>query len=195
MNEQNKNKYSLEEYSVQFGNHQIPSDLIKLFNFESQCGNQFYSQSFYMLSIDKTGLKTWSENEDFYNQFIEFARANSSGSTYAYWLIDENLNNCPIVVFGDEGGIQIVAENTSKLIHLLTYDAEISTGLENFYYYKDEDDYYESEYKKEFLNWVTENYGFNPITTKEETKVIINEAKEKYQEKLNGFLRIFDIEI
>jgi hypothetical protein len=193
-NMQDKNKYALNDFSVQFGESKIPNDLIKLFEFEYQLGNQFYSESFYMHSIDKTGLKTWSENEEFYNQFIEFAKANGTGSSYAYWLIDDDLNNCPIVVFGDEGGVHIVAENTSKLIQLLTYDVEISVDHENIYYYKYEEDYQESENREEYLDWVKENFGYDPILTKEETESIINEAKEKYQIKLNEFLWKFNIE-
>lgn len=195
--DEQEDEFTLQDFSMQFGSHQIPNDLINLFNFDLQFGAETYSENFYMHSIDKTGLKTWSENEDFYTRFIEFARANGSGSTYAYWLIDNDLNKCPIVVFGDEGGIHIVAENTLKLIHLLTYDVEISVGLENIYYYKDEDqdDYDESENKKEYLNWVKENYNFNPIATDEETEIIINQAQEKYQEKLNQFLLKFNIEI
>lgn len=188
--------FSLEDFAVQFGNYAIPEDLVKLYEFQEEYGSETYSECFGLLMInDKTGIKTWSEEEEFYNSFIEFAGANGSGSSYAYWLIDDDLNNCPIVVFGDEGGIHVVAENIRKLIHLLTLDTEISVDFDYCYFYKDEEYYSENENKEEFHEWVKREFNLNAIESNEETEVIINEAKEKYKTKLNDFLTKFDIEI
>jgi hypothetical protein len=188
-------EFSLDEFLVQFKASQAPDDLLKLFEFQSQFGGESFSESFYLYAFNsKTGLKTWSENEEFYNSFIEFATANGSGSSYAYWLIDNDLNNCPIVVFGDEGGIHVVAENTQDFIRLLTYDTEISVDHENIYFYKDEEEYEESENKEEFVNWTKENFGLHAVETEEETELIIKNAKEKFGKKLNSFLEKFDIE-
>lgn len=43
-----------------------------------------FSNGFYLNEYNKTGLKTYSDNPDFYNSFIEFAKANGSGSSYAF---------------------------------------------------------------------------------------------------------------
>ena len=167
-----------------------------MYEFQQEYGSETYSECFGLLVMnDKTGIKTWSEEEEFYNSFIEFAGANGSGSSYAYWLIDEDLNNCPIVVFGDEGGIHVVAENIRKLIHLLTLDTEISVDFDYCYFYKDEEYYSENENKDEFHDWVKREFNFDAIESNEETEVIINEAKEKYKRRLNDFLTKFDIEI
>ncbi|AWK05920.1 hypothetical protein HYN56_17490 [Flavobacterium crocinum] len=188
--------FSLQDFAIQFGNYAIPEDLVKLYEFQKEYGSETYSECFGLLMInDKTGIKTWSEEEEFYNSFIEFAGANGSGSSYAYWLIDDDLNNCPIVVFGDEGGIHVVAENIRKLIHLLTLDTEISVDFDYCYFYKDEEYYSENENKEEFHEWVKREFNLNAIESNEETEVIINEAKEKYKTKLNDFLTKFDIEI
>ncbi|SFD89044.1 hypothetical protein [Flavobacterium phragmitis] len=188
--------FSLEDFAVQFGNYTIPEDLVKLYEFQEEYGSETYSECFGLLvTNDKTGIKTWSEEEEFYNSFIEFAGANGSGSSYAYWLIDDDLNNCPIVVFGDEGGIHVVAENTRKLIHLLTLDTEISVDFDYCYFYKDEEYYSENENKEEFHNWVKREFNLDAIESNEETEIIINEAKEKYKTKLNDFLTKFGIEI
>ncbi|CAC9976068.1 hypothetical protein [Flavobacterium panici] len=190
------NSFSLEEYSVQFGNYALPEDLVKLYEFDQKYGSETYSECFGLLIYDdKTGIKTWSEEEEFYNSFIEFAGANGSGSSYAYWLIDKDLNNCPIVVFGDEGGIHVVAENTRKLIHLLTLDTEVSVDFDNAYFYKDEEYYEENENKEEFQQWVKKEFNLNAIETNEETDEIVNQAKAKYKKQLNDFLTKFDIEI
>ncbi|WP_264551032.1 hypothetical protein [Flavobacterium sp. N2038] len=194
--EEYDNSFSLDEFSVQFGDYALPDDLIKLYEFEQEYGAENYSECFGLtITDDKRGIKTWSENEEFYNSFIEFAGANGSGSSYAYWLIDNDLNNCPIVVFGDEGGIHVVAENTRKLIYLLTFDTEISVDFDNAYFYKDEEYYEENENREEFQNWVKKEFNFDAIESSEETDEIVNQAKNKYKKRLNDFLTKFDIEI
>lgn len=188
--------FSLEEFAVQFGNYKLPEDLVKLYEFEQEHGVESYSECFGLtITEEKTGIKTWSEEEEFYNSFIEFAGANGSGSSYAYWLIDKDLNNCPIVVFGDEGGVHVVAENTRKLIQLLTLDTEISVDFDSAYFYKDEEYYEESENKEEFQEWVKEQFGFDAIESNEEADEIVAQAKRKYKQKFNDFLVKFDIEI
>lgn len=189
------NSFSLEEFSAQFGNYALPEDLVKLYEFDQEYGSETYSECFGLtITDDKTGIKTWSEEEEFYNSFIEFAGANGSGSSYAYWLIDKDLNNCPIVVFGDEGGIHVVAENTRDLIRLMSYDTEISVDHENAYFYKDEDYYEESENKEIYADWIKNTFGFEALENDEETDDIMDNAKEKYKKKLNTFLEKFDIE-
>ncbi|MFH6991269.1 hypothetical protein [Flavobacterium sp. FlaQc-48] len=187
--------FSLEEFAAQFGSYALPQDLVKLYEFDQEYGSETYSECFGLRIIeDKTGIKTWSEKEEFYTSFIEFAGANGSGSSYAYWLIDKDLNNCPIVVFGDEGGIHVVAENTRKLIHLLTFDTEISVDFDEAYFYKDEEYYEENENKEAFEEWAKKEFDLDPIVSNEETEEIVNEAKEKYKKRLNDFLTKFDIE-
>ncbi|KRD10426.1 hypothetical protein ASE21_12035 [Flavobacterium sp. Root901] len=194
--EEYNNNFSLEEFAVQFNGSAIPEDLIKLYEFDQKYGSETYSECFGLLLInEKTGIKTWSEEEEFYNSFIEFAGANGSGSSYAYWLIDNDLNKCPIVVFGDEGGIHVVAENTRKLIQLLTVDTEISVDFDNAYFYKDEEYYHENENKEEFSKWVKKEFNLDAIESNEEAEVIVNEAKTRYKKQLNEFLTRFDIEI
>ncbi|WP_343617676.1 hypothetical protein [Flavobacterium sp.] len=188
--------FSLEEFTPQFGSYKLPDDLVKLYQFQQEYGSETYSECFGLLvTNDKTGIKTWSEEEEFYNSFIEFAGANGSGSSYAYWLIDDDLNYCPIVVFGDEGGIHVVAENIRKLIHLLTLDTEISVDFDYAYFYKDDEYYSENENKEVFHEWVKKEFNLDPIETNEEADVIVDEAKEKYKKKLNDFLTKFGIEI
>lgn len=194
--EEYDSSFSFEEFASQFGDYKLPDDLIKLYEFQQEYGSETYSECFGLtVTEDKTGIKTWSEEEEFYNSFIEFAGANGSGSSYAYWLIDQDLNNCPIIVFGDEGGIHVVAENIRKLIHLLTLDTEISVDFDYAYFYKDEEYYEENENKEAFLEWIKKEFRLDPIKSNEEADEIIAQAKKKYKQKLNDFLIKFDIEV
>jgi hypothetical protein len=189
------NELSFDTFKSQFGEHKVPKDLKMLFDFEKEYGSEYYSQGFSINYIDKTGLKTWCEKQEFLNSFIEFATANGSGSSYAYWLVEKDIENCPIVVFGDEGGVHVVANSTKDLIHLLTFDTEITVGFDGVYFYRDEDEYEKSEYKKEFVKWAKENFALKAIKKDEETEEIVARAKDKYQDKLNAFLTSFGIEL
>jgi hypothetical protein len=188
-------KLTLEGFISQFGKYSIPKELKMLFDFENEHGPESFSTCFFLRSIDKEGLKTMSLKQAFLDSFIEFATANGSGSTYAYWLVEKELENCPIVVFGDEGGIHVIANSTKDLIHLLTYDIEISVGNDEATFYKEEEDYESSEYKKEFVKWVKDNFGLKAIKNDEETEKIISNAKAKFQNKLNSFLESFGINL
>jgi hypothetical protein len=189
------NELTFVELQKQFGTNKVPKHLKLLFDFENENGSESFSECFYLKAIDKSGLKSWSEDEVFLNAFIEFATANGSGSSYAYWLTDSDIEKCPIVVFGDEGGIHVVAGSTEELIHLLTYDTEISASHDGATFYKDEDYYEESENKTEFADWVKANFKLNPIETDEDSEIIISKAQDKYQTKLNSFLESFGIEL
>jgi cell wall assembly regulator SMI1 len=189
------NKLTYEDFEQQFGKYNMPKDLKMLFDFQQQYGTESFSECFYLKTSDKSGLKSWSENEKFLNAFVEFATANGSGSSYSYWINNKDIEKCPVVVFGDEGGIHVVANSTKELIHLLTYDVEISVDHEGVSFYKDEDEYEESENKKEFAEWAKTNFKLEAIETDEETESIINAAQKKYQGKLNAFLKSFGIEL
>lgn len=187
------NRLTLEDFTAQFGHHELPHELKKLYEIEHIYGAENLSQCFCLSSIDKTGLKTYSDDAAFYDSFIEFASANGSGSTYAYWLIDNDLNNCPIVVFGDEGGIYVVAENTKELIHLLTLGTEISVNHDGASFYELEQDEEEPPYRQEYLEWVKRNFNLEPVSDKKAVQILA-QAKKKYQKKLNEFLEKFGIE-
>lgn len=189
-----------EDLVIKFGNHQVPKDLKLLFEFHLEYGPYDYAQSFFLETSDDISLSSWSEDEKFTKCFIEFATANGSGSVYAYWLIDKNIENCPIVVFGDEGGIILVANNMQELIHILTLDVEISVGLYGVSFYIeediDEDDEYNipSQNKEEFAAWANTNFGLNALNTTEQAETIAQKAQAKYQEKLNSFLEKFGLQ-
>lgn len=189
---------NINEFKEVMGLTEIPTELEKLIDFQNNI-SYFggYSECFGVGIDDKSGLKTWSEESSFLDKLYPFAQANGSGSTYAIWNDGTNktINEMPIVVFGDEGGVHVVAENMLQLLHLLTFDTEISVDFDSVYFYKDEDDYEESEDLNKFIEWLKEDYGLKPIKNDEETHKIIDTAKDKYQDKLNAFLTGFGIEI
>jgi hypothetical protein len=176
----------LTEFEQNFKGYTISTELIFLKYFQDKLPE--YSQGFYLLVDDKSGIKTWSENQDFLDRLMPFAQANGSGSTYGIWNdgTDKPLGELPIVVFGDEGGVHIVAENILQLMQMLTYDTEISVDFDGAYFHKDENDYEESEDNASYKNWLKENFKLDPV---EDPNKIIEKAQQKYKTTFDSWFQ------
>jgi hypothetical protein len=184
-------------YKQQFSAYQMPVELEGLFRFEQQ-HEYDYAESFGLAK--KIAGASWGvDDKKFIDAFIEFAGANGSGSFYAFWLLSTDLNKCPIVVFGDEGGVHVVAENLQQLMHLLSYDVEISVDHKHAYFFKDDDPDEDDEantstYKASYAHWLLHHFKLAPIQTNEQANAIIAAAGKKHQAKLNEFLKQFGID-
>jgi len=179
---------NITDFKENLGLSQVPSELEKLIYFQnniSSFGN--YSEGFGVLIDEKWGLKSWSEDEDFLNRLLPFAQANDTGSFYAMWNDGTNkpLNQMPIVVFGDEGGVHLIAENILQLLHLLTYDTEIWVDFDQTYFYKDKNNYEESEDLGDYLKWMKGDYGLDQIEAPDE---LIKTAQKKHKENFDQWL-------
>ncbi|MCQ4140620.1 hypothetical protein [Chryseobacterium sp. EO14] len=176
----------LNEFKRNFVGFELPKELILLNEFDNNVSD-YYSEGFELALDDKSGIATWSENKDFLDRLMPFAQANASGSIYALWDDGENkeLVNLPVVVFGDEGGYHVVAENIIGLLQLLTFDTEISVDYDEVYFYKDEEDYEESHNLSLYKNWLKENLNLEPI---ENTEEIIEKAQQKYKSKFDNWV-------
>ncbi|GAA2091863.1 hypothetical protein [Actinomadura alba] len=89
------------------------------------------SRGFHLTDFgDTCGIDTWSEDPEFLDNLLAFANANKSGSIYVLWRIDHraDLATLPVVVFGDEGGIGVVARNLRELFQQLTCDRTLYVG-------------------------------------------------------------------
>ncbi|PZP51187.1 MAG: hypothetical protein DI598_03785 [Pseudopedobacter saltans] len=174
------NNLNLEAFKNNWGPTAIPKEIEKLIDFQTNISSaEFYSQGFAVTIDDKLGLKSWSNESSFLDKLFPFAQANGTGSFYAIWDAGTEMpiNEMPIVVFGDEGGTHIVAENILQLLHLITFDTDILVEFEGAYFEKNED-YEESRDLKKFLKWLQENYGLSQTISPSE---IIDSAQEKYK--------------
>lgn len=172
----------------------FPYDLLSLltFTFENDYNAEGDLADGFYLYVDnnKSGLKTYSDDPAFLDAFYEFAQADGTGSTYAYWHYDKTqpLDQMPIVAFGSEGGVHIVAKSLRELLQILTYDVEPMIDLDDFYYYKndDEDDENQdepSDYHDEFVEWLKENFDLDSLDEREQVDEIIANAQEEYGEQ------------
>lgn len=176
-------------FKENWGLFEIPSELEKLIYFQNNIsGFENYSQGFGVLIDNKTGLKSWSENPAFLKKLMPFAQANGCGSFYAIW--DDGtakpISQMPIILFGDEGGIHVVAEHILQLMHLLTYDTEISANTDEAYFEnKGPDDYEESEDLGKYLEWLKDDYGLDQIVN---PASIIKTAQDKYKTVFDNWM-------
>ena len=179
----NKSMYlnlNLEKFKENWGSTAVPTELEKLIDFQTNISApEFYSQGFAVTIDDKGGLISWSNDPSFIDKLHPFAQANGTGSFYAIWNdgTSKPINEMPIVVFGDEGGTHIVAENMLQFLRLITFDTEILVEFGQAYFEKYED-YEESRDLGKYLNWLKKEYNLNQIQNPSE---IISAAQEKYK--------------
>lgn len=179
---------NIKEFKDSLGVTMLPVELEKLVYFQTNIsGFELYSQGFGLMVDDKSGLKSWSKDPSFLNKLMPFAQANGTGSFYAFWIDGPGrpLNELPVVVFGDEGGVHVVAEHLLQLLHLLTYDAEISVDFDEAYFYRDMDSYEESEDLTAYLEWMEGDYGLKQI---EDPDTLIKTARDTYKPAFDQWL-------
>ena len=115
----------------------VPPKLLALLKFEHEfANNQFYAEGFeFCLSPEKRALRTWSEAPNFLASLWTFALADHTGSLYAFWLPDNevDLGAVPIAVFGSEGGAHVVARNFDDFLQILSFDCEPMVDYKEVY--------------------------------------------------------------
>lgn len=76
-------------------------------------------------------------------------------------------------------------------MHLLTFDIEVYVDFDGTSYYKDEEEYEESDSAGEYRVWLKENYGLKPIATQEEMDEKVKRARDKYQASFERWIEQF----
>lgn len=174
-------------------NLELPKALLSLYRFDLDVAKtHFYSSGFELLLDDDQGLKlVYSDNEEFLRTIIEFAQADSTGSSYAFWLTkdDKDLSQVPIVVLGSEGEAHVVAKSLNELLQLLSLDCEPLLSFDEVCYYIDEDD--EPSHKSdEYRKWLEQELHLRSITS-EEGDLIVERARQEYQTEFEDWMSQF----
>jgi hypothetical protein len=183
------NIQTLITFEENFGREDVPNALIKLYTYQlDSSGFEQYANGFGIMIDDKGGLKSWSEDETFLNRLYPFAQANGSGSFYCIWDdgSGRKLREMPIIVFGDEGGIHVIAENCEELLKILSFDVEVSVDHDSAYYYKSDEYYSESDDRTAFLAYIKADYNIEPIT---DAQPIIDKAQALHKEKFDAWCK------
>lgn len=176
----------LQRYKRNFAPHDVPDALVKLVAFDSTM-RDFYSAGFELQLDDKAGFKTYSGDPAFLSCLYPIAQANSSGSTYAIWRRAGALGEAPIVVFGDEGGTHIVADDILGLLRILTFDVELIVSWDSVNYFKGEDA--EPSFGAPFFaTWLEEHFKLKPLGSQEEIDQLVENAQNRHAEPFQEWL-------
>ncbi|MFI0732132.1 hypothetical protein ACH4S9_24525 [Streptomyces sp. NPDC021225] len=91
-------------------------ELNLLKEFDDQCAD-FYSPGFELREYNNDSSWLESENPEFDDRVIPFAKATTSGSFYALWRCDDraDLATLPVLFFGDEGDLYVAAHDLRDL--------------------------------------------------------------------------------
>ncbi|MFG2141282.1 hypothetical protein [Streptomyces sp. NPDC048650] len=166
-------------------------ELERLRQFEQRVPGEWYANGFELHPPadygDTAGIRTWSDEPEFLRCFIAFAQANGSGSIYALWRVDDrtDLAALPVVVFGDEGGVHVVARSLRELFQLLACDAWMWATIDSAYFYPDDDDE-PSERHEDYVAWLKEELGLDPVA---DPDAVIDAAHEESGGTFDAWMR------
>lgn len=190
-----------KEFASMFSGYKVPKELKSLYEFQKSEGvPSYYSNTFYLLDEENEILESFSTEEKFLQSFLPFAEANSTGSVYAFWIKDKSVTDleaCPVVIFGDEGGVFVVAQNLKELLQIAAYDIEAVVYPDEFFYsdkeeLEEEGEYVAAEFYKEYLDWLRSEAKLKPILTIEAVDAVVNEAQEKFGNELETLMSSFN---
>ncbi len=184
----------------------------ELVKFDNKYGGENFAKGFWIVDDEADFFEDWlydvsDEQIKEYSQSVQvFASADGTGARYAFWFTDGNTdkNKAPIICYGSEGQIDLVAENIKDLIKMLSYGCEVMDGT--FYHgiyeedYEDYDNYlaYMLTYRPHFLTfreWMKETLGIKPVSIKNLKNNKGGESKkiEKLHKKaLKKYKKAFD---
>lgn len=186
-----------KEFISMFKGYNVPKELTSLFELQkSENVPSYYSNGLYLLEEESDILESFSTNEEFLQSFLPFAEANNSGSIYAFWIKDKsvkNLSECPIVVFGDEGGAYVVAANFNVLLQIAAYDVEAFVDAEEFFFsdkdiLEEDGEFDATEFNKEYIVWLRNEAKLKPLLTIDGVDEVVAAAEDENGQDLADFL-------
>lgn len=158
---------------------------------QDDLGFENYSEGFGLSDyMDDSGLSAgWSKDPEFLARLVAFAQANGSGSIYALWRVDDRteLATLPVVVFGDEGGLHVVARDLRELLRLLALDSEISVDWEDAHFYSESEEEH-TEGHAEYVAWLARQFG---LSAPEDHEALVSAAQEEFGQRFARWAKPF----
>lgn len=177
---------TMAELATCFSGHLMPGELLSFLLFENDHGAESYAQTFHLYAGGKPGISTWSEDPDFLQRLMPFASAD--GSIYAIWDDGSGkaISKMPVVLFGDEGGVDIVAKNILELMHLLTYDSYICRNYLKEIRCQKSDDDDPSPYAAAYKKWMKKMFHLDEIV---EPDAVIKSAQDEFKASFDAWFK------
>ncbi len=167
-----------------------PQYLKGFIEFYEGLNNKNFSQGCSFLDDGYEILLTYSQDEEFLSRFLTFGQANFSGSVYSFFIPKES-DEYPVVIFGDEGGVRVIARNFAEFLRLLAVDSEPIVDFNNVYggFFNEEP----SDSIKEFHDWLSEQ-GIKLIEDYNDDEIIkiLSRVKDMYQEEIDALISKYE---
>ena len=182
--------FKLGEFARNFAPHATPALLVELYEYQRKL-EDFFSDGFEpRVDDDKSVFERWSKHPEFLSALFPIGNATGSGSTYALWLAGTGtLDDAPVLAFGDEGGVHVVAENISALLRLLSYDTEPMIDRERVSYFK-LDDADPSDEAESYANWL-KRLKLEPIDDAAQADELVLAAQQRHGAAFAAWFRRF----
>ena len=188
------------EYAKNFGELGLPAVLASLVAFQNDVGAEMYSEGF-ALQTDNKGLfqgfcapngkpvAAKANEKRFLEALLPIAAATGTGSVYGAWNDGKarKVEDMPIVVFGDEGGVHIVAENLEGLLAIVAADVEPMVDWDGVSYFKTPDHEPRPEIAA-YRTWLADNVG---IKAAPKPDAIVKKAQKRYGEAFKKWMNSF----
>ncbi|MEU2035410.1 hypothetical protein [Nocardia amamiensis] len=165
-------------------------ELNLLKDLQDRSGFENYADGFGLLEYGSTSeLEAWSQNPEFTARLVPFAQANGSGSFYALWRYDDqaDLTALPVVVFGDEGGLHVVARNVQELFQLIGFDSEIMVGWDEVSFWRESDEPHSTGHS-EYAAWLAQHFG---LLVAENPEAVVATAQAEFGQQFADWARPF----
>ncbi len=177
------------EYQKNFEPLEVPIVLQHLFELQNQSEGAYFCQGFALLCMSGAGPRSYSQAPTFLESIVEFAQADSGGSSYAFWRRDGNVNlsEVPVLAFGSEGGIHVVAENAKGLVALLGLDVAPSIDWAGVVYFRGEDHVPSGNVNA--LHALMD--GGLKVDRVNEGEHVVKAAQDKYEAEFQSWLKVF----
>ncbi len=181
----------LKEFKKNFHHHEIPDEISRLVEFQNAIGKPF-CRGFQLALDDKARLRPIFEKREFLDAMCPLGKATSAGSLYVIWAREsvKQIGDCPVLAFGDEGGVHIVAENSLQLMRILTLDAEPMIDSESLVFMKDDGEP-ASAGAQEYAVWLEKHYKQTPVKSVAEVDLVVRTAQSLLEKPLQGWLKHF----
>jgi hypothetical protein len=155
--------------------------LNQLHAFQLQHGFERYCEGFGVTKFDDDSALAagWSRDPQFLKALYPFAQATASGAFYAIWQMKpgDSLSNSPIVLFGDEGGEHVVAQNVEELLSLVMLDTEPEIDDDLAAFTRPSNGYTISPAHREYTGWVAHSF---PRVDPDDHEIIVERAQKRY---------------
>ncbi|MEE4419087.1 hypothetical protein [Streptomyces bugieae] len=152
-------------------------ELNALKGLEDRLAGQYFAPGFELFAYDDDD-RDWfcgMAGPEYLERLIHFAYANASGSYYALWRCDDraDLATLPVIFFGDEGDLGVVACGLRELFRLLACEPD------------DPED--ECPGRQEYVAWLSRNFG---LTAPQHAGEVTGPAEKQFGRRFADWVRL-----